>query len=177
MLYWVNFPVIDKSMVWLYINVYLHFMSFLHIDMRYVIEILFCARWELSYSTVTIPWLRMLWLRKEPWYWLCSTELIRSPHVKGFIEYGFIFQFRRTWWSSDILQGTCILSHTLMWWNPPIRVLFRFVWSWVAKRVQSRICWFNYFNQMAKKIWLENSPVFRLWNFYWDLFWKIITMR
>ena len=65
---------------------YLHFVSFLHIDMTQVVEILPQVRQELIYSTLSISWVLMPWWCKEPRhqqprYWLCWTELIWSPHV------------------------------------------------------------------------------------------------
>ena len=65
---------------------YLHFVSFLHIDMTQVVEILPQVRQEIIYSTLSISWVLMPWRCKEPRhqqprYWLCWTELIWSPHV------------------------------------------------------------------------------------------------
>ena len=56
------------------INIYLHSMSFLHIDMTQVVEILPQIRQGPTYSTQSISWLLMSWRRKEPghqqpWYW------------------------------------------------------------------------------------------------------------
>ena len=56
--------------------------------MTHGVEILPQVRQGLTYSTQSISWLLMSWRRKEPghqqtWYWLCWTELIRSPHCKG----------------------------------------------------------------------------------------------
>ena len=55
-------------------NIYLHFMSILHIDITQAIEILPQARQELIYSTKSISWVMMSWRCKEPghqqpWYW------------------------------------------------------------------------------------------------------------
>ena len=47
------------------INIYLHFVSFLHIDTTQVVEILPQKRQEPSYSTQSISWLLMSWRRKE----------------------------------------------------------------------------------------------------------------
>ena len=70
-------------------NVYLDFMSFLHIRVTQVVEILTQVRQEHTYSTWSISWVLMSWRREgpghqQPWYLLCWTELIRSPHVKGY---------------------------------------------------------------------------------------------
>ena len=70
------------------INIYLHFVSYLHIDTTQVVEILPQIRQEPAYSTQSISWLLMSWRRKEPghhqpWYWSSETEITRSPHVKG----------------------------------------------------------------------------------------------
>ena len=56
------------------INIHLHFMSLLHIDMTQVLKILPQVRPEPTYSTWSISWLLMSWWRKEPghqqqWYW------------------------------------------------------------------------------------------------------------
>ena len=56
------------------INMYLHFMSFLHTDMPKIIEILPRIRPGLTYFTQSISWLLMSWRPKEPghqqpWYW------------------------------------------------------------------------------------------------------------
>ena len=48
------------------INIYLHFVSFLHIDKTGVVEILTQIRQEPTYSTKSISWVLMSWLRKEP---------------------------------------------------------------------------------------------------------------
>ena len=68
------------------INIYLHFMSLLHIDMTQVFKLLPQVRPGLEYSTQSISWLLMSWRRKEPghqqpWYWPSDTEITRSPHV------------------------------------------------------------------------------------------------
>ena len=70
------------------INIYLHFMSFLHTNKIQVAEIPTGVRRRPAYSTQSILWLLMSWRRKEPghqqpWYWPSLTELTRSPHVKG----------------------------------------------------------------------------------------------
>ena len=70
------------------INIYLPFMSFLHIDVTQVLKILLQVRQGPTYSIQSISWLLMYWRRKEPghqqqWYWPSSTEITRSPHVKG----------------------------------------------------------------------------------------------
>ena len=59
---------------WENINIYLHFMSLLHIDMTQVFKILSQVRPGSTYSTSSISWLLMSWRRKEPghqhpWYW------------------------------------------------------------------------------------------------------------
>ena len=56
------------------INIYLHFMSFLHTDYTQVVEIPPRVRQGPAYSTYSISWLLMSWRRKEPghqqpWYW------------------------------------------------------------------------------------------------------------
>ena len=56
------------------INIYLHFMSFLHTNKTQVIEIPRRVRQGPAYSTWSIPWLLMSWRCKEPghqlpWYW------------------------------------------------------------------------------------------------------------
>ena len=56
------------------INIYLHFMSLLHIDLAQVLKFLPQVRPGLIYSTWSISWLLMSWRRKEPghqqpWYW------------------------------------------------------------------------------------------------------------
>ena len=65
-----------------------NYMSFLHIDMTQVVEILPQVRKKLTYSIQSISWVLMSWRRKEPrhqlqQYLLCLTGLIRSPYVKG----------------------------------------------------------------------------------------------
>ena len=70
------------------INLYLHFVSFLHIDTTQVVEILPQVEQEPTYSTYSISWLLMSGRRKEPghqqsWYWLNLTEITQSPHTKG----------------------------------------------------------------------------------------------
>ena len=55
-------------------NIYLHFMSFLHVNNTYVVEIPPGVRQGPAYSTISISWLLMSWRRKEPghqqpWYW------------------------------------------------------------------------------------------------------------
>ena len=45
---------------------YLHFVSFLHIDMTQVLKILPQVRPEPMYSTWSISWLLMSWRHKEP---------------------------------------------------------------------------------------------------------------
>ena len=42
-------------------NIYLHFMSFLHINMTQAVEIIPQVRQELTYSTQSISWLLMFW--------------------------------------------------------------------------------------------------------------------
>ena len=59
---------------WGNINIYLHFMSVLHIDSTQVLKILPQVRPGPIYSTQSISWLLMSWRRKEPghqqpWYW------------------------------------------------------------------------------------------------------------
>ena len=54
------------------INMYLHFMSFLHIDLTQVLKILPQVR--PTHSILSMSWLLMSWRRKEPghqqpWYW------------------------------------------------------------------------------------------------------------
>ena len=56
------------------INIYLHFVSFLHIVAAQVVEILLQIKQEPTYSTELISWLLMSWRRNEPghqqpWYW------------------------------------------------------------------------------------------------------------
>ena len=56
------------------INIYLHFMSFLHTNKTQVVEIPPRVRHGPAYSTWSISWLPMSWRRKEPghqqpWYW------------------------------------------------------------------------------------------------------------
>ena len=56
-------------------NIYLHFMSFLHMDMTQVVEILPQVRQGPTHSAKSISWLLMSWRRKEPghqqpWYQL-----------------------------------------------------------------------------------------------------------
>ena len=56
------------------INIYLHFMSLLHIDQTQVLKILPRVRPGPTYTTLSISWLLMSWRRKEPghqqpWYW------------------------------------------------------------------------------------------------------------
>ena len=56
------------------INIYLHFMSLLHIDMTQVRKILPQVRPGPTYSTQSVSWPLMSWRRKEPghqqpWYW------------------------------------------------------------------------------------------------------------
>ena len=64
-----------------HMEICLHVMSLLYIDMAELVEIL-------TYSTESISWLLMTWRRKEPcdqqpWHLLCWTTLIRSPHVRS----------------------------------------------------------------------------------------------
>ena len=56
------------------INIYLHLMSLLHIEMTHVLKILPQVRAGPTYSTWSISWLLMSWWHKEPghqqsWYW------------------------------------------------------------------------------------------------------------
>ena len=56
------------------LNIYLYFISLLHIDMTQVLKILPQVRSGLTYFTLSISWLLMSWRRKErghqqPWYW------------------------------------------------------------------------------------------------------------
>ena len=66
-------------------NIYLRFMSFLHIDMTQVVEILPQVRQELAYSIQWILWVLVMQgaRHQQPWYLLCWTKLIWSLHVKG----------------------------------------------------------------------------------------------
>ena len=48
------------------INIYLHFVSLLHIDMTHVLKIPPQVRPGPTYSTKSISWLMMSWRRKEP---------------------------------------------------------------------------------------------------------------
>ena len=48
------------------INIYLHLVSFVHIDITQVIEILPQIRQWPTYTTYSISWLLMSWPRKEP---------------------------------------------------------------------------------------------------------------
>ena len=48
------------------INIYLHFMSFLHTNKTQVVEIPHRVRQGTAYSTWSISWLLMSWQRKEP---------------------------------------------------------------------------------------------------------------
>ena len=66
-------------------------MSFLHIDMTQVLEILYHVRQELTFPTLSISWVLMSWRREEPrnqrpWYLLCWNGLIGSPYVRGKLE-------------------------------------------------------------------------------------------
>ena len=59
---------------WGNINIYLHFMSFLHIDLTQVLKTLPQVREGPTYSIESISWLLMSRRRKEPghqqpWYW------------------------------------------------------------------------------------------------------------
>ena len=72
------------------INMRLQFISFLHTDITQLVKILSRVRQEITYSTLSITWVLMTWWHKEPghqqpWYLLCWTELILSPHVKGYL--------------------------------------------------------------------------------------------
>ena len=49
-----------------HINIYLHFMSYLHANTTQVVEISPRARQGPAYSTKSISWLLMSWRRKEP---------------------------------------------------------------------------------------------------------------
>ena len=65
------------------INMYLHFMSFLHIDMTQVVEIS-QVRQEPTYCVWSISWVLVSWLRKvprlqQPWYLLCWTKIKIGP--------------------------------------------------------------------------------------------------
>ena len=56
------------------INIYLHFMSFLHTNKTQVAEIPPRVRQGPAYSTLSISWLLMSWLlaspgHQQPWYW------------------------------------------------------------------------------------------------------------
>ena len=56
------------------INIYLHFMSFLHTNKTQVVESPPWVKQGPAYSTQSISWLLMSWRRKEPghqqpWYW------------------------------------------------------------------------------------------------------------
>ena len=63
------------------------YMSFLHTDMKQVVEILPQVRQEITYSTLSISWLLMSCRTKgpghqQPWYLLCWNRLIRCSHVR-----------------------------------------------------------------------------------------------
>ena len=69
-------------------NIYLYFMSLLHINMAQVVEIFPQVRQEPTNSPKSISWVLMSWQRKElghqqSWYWLCWTKLIWFLHIKG----------------------------------------------------------------------------------------------
>ena len=64
------------------LNIYLDFMSFLHMDITQVVEIIPQIRQGPACSTKSIPWLLMSWRHKEPghylpWYWPSQTEITR----------------------------------------------------------------------------------------------------
>ena len=74
-------------------NIYLHFMSFLHMDKTQVVEILLHVRQEITYSTLSVSWVLLSWQCKEPghqqpWYLSCWTELVGpcTLKVKSFIS-------------------------------------------------------------------------------------------
>ena len=69
-------------------NTYSHFISFFQIDMTQVVEIISQVSQEVTYSPKSKSWQLVYSQRKapghqQPWYWLCWTELIWSPHVHG----------------------------------------------------------------------------------------------
>ena len=68
------------------INIYSHFMSFLHTDFAQPVGINLLWNKDWPVLQKSISWLMMPWRRKERGhqqpYWLCWIGLIRSPHVK-----------------------------------------------------------------------------------------------
>ena len=72
------------------IKTYLHFLSFLTIEMMQLFEILPHERQGPVYSTYSIAWLLMTWRRKEPghqqlWYWLHFSPLRWHRYLKSFL--------------------------------------------------------------------------------------------
>ena len=59
------------------INIYLHFMSFLHADKTQVVEIPPRVRQGPVYSTLPISWLLMSWRRKEPGHQCHDIDLVK----------------------------------------------------------------------------------------------------
>ena len=94
--FWINF---SRNETYIYTNrlrakffienksIFLHLLSFHHIDSTHVVEMFDQVRQELLHiSTYPISWVRMSWRRKEPvhqqpWYLICWSEVIQSPHV------------------------------------------------------------------------------------------------
>ena len=74
LLTWMNFNPLHAKFLRKNINIYLHFMSFLHTNKTQVVEIPPRVRQGPAYSTQSISWLLMSWRRKDPghqqpWYW------------------------------------------------------------------------------------------------------------
>ena len=130
----IDFPLISFSTInplrakffWGNINIYLHFMSFLHIDLTQVLKIPPQVRPGPIYSTQSISWLLMSWRRKEPghqqpWYWPIQTELTRSPHVitrffkyvymlfnSGWITVSNVWHFKIMWYLLILWENHCL---------------------------------------------------------------------
>ena len=124
--------------VWGNINIYLHFMSLLHIDFTQVLKTLQVREWP-TYSIWSISWLLMFWRRKER---ICSNwtyQLIAT----SFISMCMYWQENTTW-------------HTL---NRRLRLAWsRPYWiNWTNQSPHMHRVW----KKISNQIFLINS---RMWH-------------
>ena len=104
---------------------YLHFTSFLNIDMTQVVEILPHARPTLACFTQSRSWLLMTWRCKEPgyqqsWYWPNWTEITQSRHAKG---YTLRLKWNGHCFADDIFM--LIFSNKIVWYL--IKILLKII--------------------------------------------------
>ena len=113
------------------LNIYLHFMSLLQINMTQVLKIISQVRPGPTYSTKSISWLLMFWRRKEPghqqpWYWPSYTEItprtlrvnfndsLTKPQLKlayGWINKTNVFTYPYSYPNAGIAD--------ICWWKRP----------------------------------------------------------